>query len=493
MYISSRVISRRRLLKVAGAMTASTAVAGWPAEASHTAATVDQSGIIARLSSYMSTAAVQELPPEVEEKAKQHILDTIAAMISGRNLLPAETALKFALAYGGAPVATVVGTDAACGPLEAALANGMRAQSDETDDSHSPSHSHPGSSIVPATLAVGEKFGISGAHFIRAVTLGYDIGPRVTMALGGLDYQMQSHRSAHSIAGTFGASAAAASAASLSAQQMRWVLDYAAQQASGIAAWQRDTQHIEKSLVFGGFPARNGVTAALLIHAGATGVEDIFFGSDNFFAAFNPQANSDGLVNGLGQRYEIARTNIKKWTVGSPVQAPLDALQLIVRQHRFKVEDVQKIVVRIATSEAKTVNNREMPDICLQHLIALMLVRGTVTFRSSHDKALMEDPEILAARAKIDLMPDECLEKLYPQLVAIVEIDLKDGTKYSQRVDAVRGTVRNPMSHEEVADKARDIITPFLGLTKTQKLIDAVFHLEAVANICELRVLLQST
>jgi 2-methylcitrate dehydratase PrpD len=439
----------------------------------------------------MSQAGDRDLPPEVEDKAKQHILDTVTAMVSGANLPAAETALKFARGYGGEPVATVVGANLAVGPIEAALANGMRAHSDETDDSHSPGHTHPGCAVVPAALAAGEKFHVSGARFIRAVTLGYDIGPRVTMTLGGLDYQMETHRSDHSIANTFGACAAAASTAGLSAQQMRWVLDYAAQQASGIAAWQRDTQHIEKSLVFGGFPARNGVTTALLIQLGATGVDDIFFGSDNFFAAFNPRADPAGLVDELGERYEIARTNIKKWTVGSPIQAPLDALQIIMKDHRFKPADVQKVVVRLATSEARTVNNREMPDINLQHMMAVMLVKGTVSFSAAHDRELMQDPVILAERAKVNLVPDEDLEKLYPQLVAVVEVSLNDGSHYIQRVDAVRGTTRNPMTEEEIVDKAKDLMTPFLGEDQTRRLIDAVLNLEKIDDIRKLRPLLQ--
>jgi 2-methylcitrate dehydratase PrpD len=484
------------MLKSAGVLAASAAVSGWPAQAaqqtaSAAAAPSDHADITGQLSAYMSEAGDRALPAEVEEKAKQHILDTVTAMVSGANLLPAETALKFVQSYGGEPVATVVGTKMACGPIEAAIANGMRAHSDETDDSHSPGHTHPGCAVVPAALAAGEKFGISGTRFIRAVTLGYDVGPRVTMTLGGLQYQMDSHRSDHSIANTFGASAAAASAAGLSAQQMRWVLDYAAQQASGIAAWQRDTQHVEKSLVFGGFPARNGVTSALLIHLGATGVDDIFFGSDNFFAAFNPHADPAGLVDQLGVRYEITRTNIKKWTVGSPIQAPLDALQEIMKEHPFKPADVQKVIVRMANSEAKTVNNREMPDIWLQQMIAVMLVNGTVTFRSAHERELMQDPAILAERAKVDLVPEEEMEKLYPQLVASVEVILKDGSHYSQRVDAVRGTDRNPMTSAEVADKAKDLMSPFLGESQTGRLIDAVYQLQKIDDIRTLRPLLQ--
>jgi 2-methylcitrate dehydratase PrpD len=460
-----------------------------PDDPTHAADHLDITG---KLSTYMSEAADRELPSDVEEKAKQHILDTIAAMVSGAKLPPAETALKFVQGYGGEPIATVVGSAVVCGAIEAALANGMRAHSDETDDSHSPSHSHPGCAVVPAALAAGEKFAVSGKRLIRGVSLGYDVGTRVTMSLGGLNYQMDTHRSAHSIANTFGACAAAASAAGLNPQQMRWVLDYAAQQASGIAAWQRDTQHIEKSLVFGGFPARNGVTTALLIQLGATGVDDIFFGPDNFFSAFGPKANPAGLIDKLGERYEISRTNFKKWTVGSPIQAPLDALQKIMEEHSFKPADVKTVIVHIATSEAKTVNNRDMPDISLQHMMAVMLLNDTVTFRAAHDKELMRDPAILSERAKVALVPDADLEKLYPQLVAIVDVKLKNATQYSQRIDAVRGTVKNPMTHKEIGEKAADLMRPFLGDEKTGRLIDAIFQLDSLDDVRKLRPLLQT-
>jgi len=153
---------------------------------------------------------------------------------------------------------------------------------------------------------------------------------------------------------------------------------------------------------------------------------------------------------------------------------------------------VEKVRVHIATSEAKTVNNRDMPDISLQYMLAVMLLNGTVTFRAAHDKDLMHDPAVLAERAKVDLVPDEDLEKLYPQLVAIVEVKLKDGTHYSQRVDAVRGTVKNPMTSQEIADKARDLMGPFLGDEKTGRLIDAIFHLDALDDLRKLRPLLQT-
>ena len=100
--------------------------------------------VMAALSSYMDAARERALPDEVAEKTTHHVLDTFAAMISGAHLAPGRAAIKFARGYGGERLATVVGSDVLCGPIEAALANGVLAHADETDDSHAPSLSHPG-------------------------------------------------------------------------------------------------------------------------------------------------------------------------------------------------------------------------------------------------------------------------------------------------------------------------------------------------------------
>jgi 2-methylcitrate dehydratase PrpD len=328
-------------------------------------------------------------------------------------------------------------------------------------------------------------------RFLRAVTLGYDVGPRMGMALGANAYQEATHHSTHKIAGEFGAAAAAASAAGLTQRQMRWALDYAAQQASGIVAWQRDTDHIEKSQVFGGFAARNAVASALLITVGGTGVEDVLSGDDNFFLAYGPKANTSVLVDTLGDRYEVMRTNIKKWTVGSPIQAPLDALEAIRKKHPFEASQVRKVVVHVATTEAKTVNNREMPDVSLQHMMAVMLLDKTASFDAAHDRPRMQDANVLREKAKVQLVPDEALEKLYPRREALVEVTLNDGTTLTERVGAVRGTSDNPMTRQEVVDKSRDLLGPVVGAANAQRLIDAVFGIEKLGDVRQLRPFLQ--
>jgi 2-methylcitrate dehydratase PrpD len=442
------------------------------------------------LSAYMSAAGTRALPADVTEHAKHHLLDTLASMISGSELLPGQAALRYIRAHAGKGAATIAGSALTAAPIDAALANGVMAHADETDDSHNASRSHPGCAVVPAALAAGEQFGVDGARFLRAVTLGYDIGTRVILAMGD-PWNNEGSLATHSIAGTFGAAAAAACAAGLDERQVRWVLDYTAQQSSGIVAWRRDTDHIEKAFVFAGMPARSGVTAALLVRSGWNGVDDIFAGAGNFFQAYAPKAQPERLVEKLGERYEIALTDIKKWTVGSPIQGPLDAVEAIRSKRPFEADQVRRVTVRLAPSHTKSVDNRDIPDICLQHMIAVMLLDKTVSFHAAHDKPRMQDPAALRQRAKVDLVGDEELNKLLPVRVSIVEIELTDGSRLAERVSAVRGTPRNPMTRAEVVEKARDLTAPVLGRDTSGRLIETVFAIETVTDLRSLRPLLQ--
>jgi 2-methylcitrate dehydratase PrpD len=139
------------------------------------------------------------------------------------------------------------------------------------------------------------------------------------------------------------------------------------------------------------------------------------------------------------------------------------------------------------------VNNRDMPDICLQHLVAIMLLDKTVSFHAAHDKARMQDAAVLRERAKVELVPDAELEKLIPVRVAVVELTLTDGTKLSERVEHVRGTPDNPMTREEVVAKARELMAPVLGDKVCSNLIERVLALEGVKDIRELRPLLRAS
>jgi 2-methylcitrate dehydratase PrpD len=475
--------SRREVLRMGAVLAGAATVPFGLAHALPEAGTV-----MVALSKYISDAASRPLPENVMEETKHHILDSIAAMISGIQLPPGIKAVEFARNYGGEKVSTIAASSILCGPIEAALVNGELAHSDESDDDYIKSGAHPGCSVVPAALAVGEKFSATGMVFVRAIALGYDVGMRAYQSLGEKSCLIETHN----LIGTFGASAACACVAGLTTQQIHWVLDYAAQQSgSGLRVWGRDTEHIEKGFAFGGMAARNGATSALLVQSGWTGLNDVFSGPDSFPSTYGPNADANKLIDQLGERYEVTLTTIKKWTTGGPVQAPLDAMTIIQKRRPFDASQVQAVKVHVAPSMAISVDNREMPDICLQHLIAVMLLDKTVTFKSAHDKERMHDPAILKERAKVTMIPEEDLEKLIPRRVAYVDITFSDGTTEHERIDAVRGSPENPMSRQDIVAKATDLMTPVLGAKACAALIGKLVSLENVKNILELRPLLQ--
>ena len=449
------------------------------------------SPVMRQLSAYIAQALRKPLPAPVIEKTKHHLLDTIAAMLSGSRLLPGRKATAHVRALGGVKEACVVGSRLVSTAANAALANGMLAHADETDDSHAPSLTHPGCGIVPAALAMAERERRSGTALLRAVALGYDIGCRLTQSLDAHQFREDGH-STHSFGPMFGAASAAGALAGLKESQIRYVLSYTAQQASGISCWMRDREHIEKAFDFGGMPARNGVAAAVMVADGFTGVEDVFAGERSFFVAYGRAPKPEVLVRGLGESYEIMNANIKRWSVGSPIQAPLDSLADLIEKHQFKAEDVERLVVRVAHQGANTVDDRNMPDICMQHMCAVMLLDGTVSFKSSHDERRMRSPKVLALRRRIELYGDDALTQAMPSRQGVVEIKLRDGRELRHHTKAVRGTAENPMARAEVDAKSYDLMAPVIGSRRARKLCDALWRLEEIDDVRELRPLLRA-
>ena len=444
-----------------------------------------------QLSAYIASAERKPLPAAVAEKTKHHVLDTLAAMVSGSRLRPGKKAISYVKTLGGAKEACVIGSRLVTTATNAALANGMLAHADETDDSHAASLTHPGCAIVPAALAMAERGRRNGIALLRAVALGYDVGCRLTLSLNPYQFREDGH-STHSFGPLFGAAAAAGALAGFAPRQVRHLLSYAAQQASGVSCWMRDEEHIEKAFDFGGMPARNGVAAATMVAHGFTAVDDVFAGERNFFVAYGRAPNAGELVRELGTTFEIMNTNIKRWAVGSPIQAPLDSLLELIREHAIKADEVEKLVVRVSHQGANTVNNRSMPDICMQHMCAVMLLDGAATFASAHDLKRMRDRKVLELRRRIELHGDDELTRAMPSRQGIVEVKLRDGRGFRHHTKAVRGTSDNPMTRAEVNAKSHDLMAPILGKARARKLCDAVWTLDKIADARKLRPLLQA-
>lgn len=440
------------------------------------------------VAAYIASALHTPLPEEVAEKTRLHLLDTIAAIVSGTALAGGLAGAKLARRLGGPAEALAIGSRALVGAPQAALANAMAAHADETDDSHVGGRFHPGCAIVPAAMALAECYGRSGEELLRATALGYDIGARAVMALG-IRSADTARFSTHSIGGNFGATAAAAALAGLDMRGAMHALSYAVQQTSGVPYWRRDKDHVEKAFDFGGMGARNGVLAALMVSEGWSGVEGVLTGVPSYLSAFAESPVPEALSDGLGQRFEIMEAAIKKWCVGSPIQAALDSLTVLMAEHRLTPNRVARMTAIMPDDRLHIVDDRAMPDVCLQHLLAVTLIDGGLGFAEAHDHARMKDTAVLDLRSRIFAIPDRGLSEARPPRQAIVEIKTTDGQTLRHHTRAVLGTPANPMTRAQVSAKALDLIAPVLGDTAAAQLVDAVLEIDAVADVRHLRPL----
>ncbi|RJX74859.1 MmgE/PrpD family protein [Pseudomonas sp. LS-2] len=446
-------------------------------------------GITAQLARYIVSARGNALPSNVALACKQHILDTLGAMLSGSRMRPGEMATKYVQQQGGTEQASVVGSTFRTNAVNAALANAMCAHSDETDDFEPVTKAHPGSSVVPAALAMAELHHSSGEEFMRAVALGYDTSCRLLMALGP-DLVRGSHRSAEGTAATFGAVGAAASLAKLDEQNTRFALSYAAQQESGLWSWVKDHDHIEKAFDFAGMGARNGVQAVSMVESGMTGVDDVLDGTHNLLIALSSQPRPSEMIDRLGERFFVTETAIKTYSVGYPIQSPLDAILSLRKKHNLVPEQVKGIEVRVPSDAVGIVGDSAMPDVNCAHMVAIALVKGKVSFVDSHDTSLMKDPALMAQRAKIKVIADPALDDPKAPRGAKVIVTLADGKTVEHHTRFPSGTKENPLSTEAVNAKVRDLIVPVIGKERSEQLINQINNLEQMKDMAELRSLL---
>lgn len=428
-----------------------------------------------------------ELPANVSLDAKHRVLDAIAAVVSGARLPPGRMALEFARAQGGPREASLLATNFKTTAIVAALANGMCAHADETDDAEPSTATHPGSAVIPAAMAIGERENRSGLEVLRAVVLGYDLCVRLVRALGYLNVR-NAHRSAEAYGGSIGAAAAAASLLRLDELQMAHALSYAIQQSSGVYTWPRDTDHIEKSFDFAGQSARNGVTAALMISLGFTGVDAVFDGEHNALVALSSDPHPVELTLDLGRHFSVSDTTIKAHAVGLPIQAAVDALSKLLDANHFRAEEVARLTAYLPPNSSRVVDNREMPDVNLQYIMAVMLIDGRLTFEASHAFERMRDPMVRKVRERVELAVDASLSDI--ERSARVSVVLNDGRRLSEFTRFPPGSRENPLTPAAIHAKARRLMEPVIGPSRADDTIAAVRDLEHLRSMRDLAALL---
>jgi 2-methylcitrate dehydratase PrpD len=410
------------------------------------------------LADYATTTSSQAIPAGVKERAKQVIFDEMACACFGQRSAAGDLSARYAATIGGTPEAGIIGTDQRAPAPYAALVNGTAGHGEEVDGTHVVG-GHPGATIVPAAIAMAERQRATGSELINAVVLGYDIGARMVSACGGAFALKQRHHvHADSLYG-LGAAVAGGRLLGLDAARHCHAMALTTFQANGLTALFGERRHISKSFSHGQY-AFAGVSAALMAGAGLEGVDDILGGSHGLLDAWGIENARKLVTQGLAEEFAIMDANFKFMNAGYPIHAALEAAAALIRMHDIGAATIAAVHVGMPAHALRVVDNRDMPSICVQDVLAATLVRGSLGLRESPFPAILDDPEFSAMRARITVGIDPGLERDLPNgRGARVAITTTNGSVFAQRVDWPRGHARRGgTTWEELSAKWHDAL-----------------------------------
>ncbi|MFW9894854.1 MAG: hypothetical protein ACFFD7_03535, partial [Candidatus Thorarchaeota archaeon] len=258
--------------------------------------------------------------------------------------------------------------------------------------------------------------------------------------------------------------------------------------------WLRDKEHIEKAFLFAGMPARNGASAALMVHKGFTGVKDPFKGTPNWldssiFIGTNSDLDLNKLIRNLGKDYEMPLVAYKRYPVGGPVQSSIEGLVELIK--KINRTSVAKIEIKMP-GNVRVFSEAKMPALNLRYLAAVILEDGDLSFNMAQSHERMATESIREKMDYISVIHDPSQEKEPRVESALVKVILKNGEHHEIFIEHVLGFPKRPMNHEDVENKARSLITSILGHSKTNKLIEIIWNLESLSNIQKIMPLLIS-
>lgn len=446
-------------------------------------------GITKRLSDFIATSGTADWPEDTLELGRRHILDTVASIIICGDRPSARLAREFALSQSGHADhgAPILGTLQRASLTDAVFASAMTAHGAEINDFCPSAFVQPGPAVVSAALCAGAVDRADGASALRAVIAGYELCCRMPKALG-INRGRTLGYSSHGYGPVFGAATAIASLRRYSAETVNHMLSYCAQQVSGSMQWLLDIDHVEKSFVFAGMPARNGVHAALLAGAGFRGVPDSFDAKGGWFksrqfSADGSDYDPDYLVDGLGSRFELPLVAYKRFPVGGPTQPVVQAITEIAG--RVRADEVEGVEIEMPGAVAAFAN-AEMPALNLPYLCAVILIDGRLAFEMADSmERKLSDRDVAALMSKVTVRHDPEQEAVPRKESARVIVTLLDGRQVSVFVEHVRGYPPNPMSREDVEEKARELIGRTLGGAKADELVRLAWQFDRLPDVGE--------
>ena len=460
-------------------------------------AATDPDGVTGQLCAWLEAFDLDAVPGEARIRAKDLILDGLGCAIVGAQLPWSRTAVEATARFEGRGDATVIGWDRTLAGPAAALLNGTFIQGFELDDFHPLGPLHSASLILPALLACAQTVGgISGRQFLTAALAGFEVGPRVGMALHGA--QMLS-RGWHSgpVFGTHAAAAATGVMLNLDAARFEDALGLAATQSGGLMAAQYEAMC---KRMHHGFAARAGYSAACLASGGYTGIKRVFerdYGG--FLSVFGEGHDPDAaqVTEGLGERWETLRIAIKPYAAMGALHAPLDCLFDIAARRPLVVGEIAAMDVHMshaAYHHGWWKLERPITPIAAQMNVAYALAIATLDGAAmvrQFAPARIEADDVWALIPRIQAHHEPAFDGggMAGRGRTRLVVRFTDGSVEETMIDAPR-TVTNPLDSAGVEAKFRTLTDGLITLERQGAIVALVAGLESAPDIAQLAALL---
>jgi 2-methylcitrate dehydratase PrpD len=400
-----------------------------------------------------------DVPGEVVEAAKLHVLDVLGCGLAAHGLGIAGEGRQAMAELGGEPEASVIGLEAGLPAPNAAFANGMLCHGLDFDDTHSDSVSHVSTVVVPAAAALAEARGAEGRELLTAIVAGNEIVTRIGMATPGAFHRRGFHPTA--ICGIFGATAAAARLGGLSRADTASALGIAGSMASGLFAYLDDATATKP--IHPAWAAHGALVAARLASLGAEGPPGVLEGRFGLYHAFvDTRIDLEPQLADLGERWETPRIAFKAFPACHFIHGSLGATASLVGS--VDPDEVEEIVVTVPEAgvslvlepaEAKVAPRTDYEGkFSLQYSTAAMLVHGRVGLATYTPEALADERVLgLARKVRYETTEYASYPAAFPGGVRIV---LRDGERLEADLPHQLGAPENPMSAEQVREKFRE-------------------------------------
>ena len=408
-----------------------------------------------RLAEYAAGLRYEDLPPDVVQRAKDCIADTVAVVVLGNGLPWSRIIAAYAQRVGAGGRSRILGADGRLVQAPAAaLANGTLAHAFESDNLTKPGAGvHPGGTLLPPGLAVAQERGSSGRELITAVVAGFEVMYRIGYATKHSNERRGFH--APGTTGPFGAAVAAGVLLKLDEEQMTNALGIAGSLAGGLMEFARSGTGAMVKRLHLGRASESGVLAANLAADGFTGPRSVIEGEAGFLKVFCTEWDMADLTRGLGSDFATLKLCLKRFPVHMTAQTAVQAVLELQAAHGFTGADVDRVTVA-GTERMATINNIPNPTDIMMAQYSIPFCVALALFRDPRDPASFDDSALTDAAIRGMCARVSIVVANPPTKVAgasIVTIQLKDGRSLMREVEEFNGTPARPLDRQELCDK----------------------------------------